>query len=61
MDVVSGNVWLTLAEKPIPELKTFLTLRKVAENTKQKINTLVDEGILEDYKLALFNEFLNSL
>jgi hypothetical protein len=34
---------------------------KVAENTKHKINTLVDENILEDYKLSLFNEFLNSL
>jgi hypothetical protein len=34
---------------------------KFAENTKRKINTLVDENILEDYKLSLFNEFLNSL
>ena len=34
---------------------------KVAENTKRKINTLVDEGILEEYKLSLFNEFINSL
>ena len=34
---------------------------KVAENTKRRINTLVDEGILEEYKLSLFNEFLNSL
>jgi hypothetical protein len=34
---------------------------KSAENTKRKINTLVDEGILEEYKLSLFNEFLNSL
>jgi hypothetical protein len=34
---------------------------KVAENTKRKINTLVDENILEDYKISLFNEFLNSL
>jgi hypothetical protein len=34
---------------------------KNAENTKRKINTLVDKGILEDYKLSLFNEFLNSL
>ena len=34
---------------------------KAAENTKRKINTLVDEGILEEYKLLLFNEFLNSL
>ena len=34
---------------------------KVAENTKRSINTLVDQGILEEYKLSLFNEFLNSL
>ena len=34
---------------------------KVAENTQKKINKLVDQGILEDYKLSLFNEFLNSL
>ncbi len=34
---------------------------KVAENTKHRINTLVDQGILEEYKLSLFNNFLNSL
>jgi hypothetical protein len=34
---------------------------KAAYNTKKKINSLVDEGILEEYKLSLFNEFLNSL
>ena len=34
---------------------------KAAENTKRSINTLVDQGILEEYKLSLFNEFLNSL
>jgi hypothetical protein len=34
---------------------------KVAEQTYRKINTLVDQNILEDYKLSLFNEFLNSL
>ncbi len=34
---------------------------RVAENTKIKINNLVDQRILEDYKLSLFNEFLNSL
>ena len=31
------------------------------ENTKNKINTLVDQKILEEYKLSLFNEFINSL
>lgn len=31
------------------------------ENTKKKINSLVDQKLLEDYKLSLFNEFLNSL
>jgi len=34
---------------------------KLAENTKNKINNFVDQSILEDYKLSLFNEFLNSL
>ena len=34
---------------------------KFAESAKRKINTLVDENILEEYKLSLFNEFLNSL
>jgi len=34
---------------------------KVAENTKKKINTFIDKGILEQHKLSLFNEFLNSL
>jgi hypothetical protein len=34
---------------------------KVAQNTKNKINDLVDQKLLEDYKLSLFNEFLNSL
>jgi hypothetical protein len=34
---------------------------KAAENAKRTINTLVDQRILEDYKLSLFNEFLNSL
>jgi hypothetical protein len=34
---------------------------KAAENTRNKINNLVDEGILEEYKLSLFNEFLSSL
>lgn len=34
--------------------------QKVA-NFEKKINTYVDQGILEQYKLSLFNEFLNSL
>ena len=34
---------------------------KAAENTKKQINTLVDQGILEEYKLSLFNEFIKSL
>ena len=34
---------------------------KLAEQTQRRINTLVDEKLLEDYKLSLFNEFLNSL
>lgn len=31
------------------------------ENAKNKINALVDQKILEEYKLSLFNEFINTL
>lgn len=34
---------------------------RFAEQTQKRINTLVDEKLLEEYKLSLFNEFLNSL
>ena len=34
---------------------------KYAEQIKKRIDSLVDQNILEDYKLSLFNEFLNSL
>ena len=34
---------------------------KIAEQTKRRINTLVDQKMLEEHKLNLFNEFLNSL
>ena len=34
---------------------------RLAESTRNKINKVVDQNILEDYKLSLFNEFLNSL
>jgi hypothetical protein len=34
---------------------------KLAENTRRRINTLVDRQRLEENKLNLFNEFLNSL
>jgi hypothetical protein len=34
---------------------------RAAENARKKINSLVDQRLLEDYKLSLFNEFLNSL
>jgi hypothetical protein len=34
---------------------------QLASGTRNKINTLVDQKILEEYKLSLFNEFLNSL
>ena len=34
---------------------------RIAENTKRRINTLVDQKRLEEHKLNLFNEFLNSL
>ncbi len=33
----------------------------VVSQTKNKIESLVDQRILEEYKLGLFNEFLNSL
>ena len=38
-----------------------LLTEREAEKTYKKINTLVDENLLEEYKLSLFNEFLNSL
>ena len=38
-----------------------LLREKAAEQTKKQINTLVDQNVLEEYKLSLFNEFLNSL
>jgi hypothetical protein len=38
-----------------------LLREKAAEQTKKQINTLVDQNALEEYKLSLFNEFLNSL
>jgi len=34
---------------------------RMAEQAQKRINTLVDEKLLEEYKLSLFNEFLNSL
>jgi hypothetical protein len=34
---------------------------KIAEQTKRRINTLVDQKILEENKLNLFNEFLSNL
>ena len=34
---------------------------QLVESTKRKINTLVDQRILEEHKLALFNEFLSNL
>jgi hypothetical protein len=34
---------------------------RIAEQTKAKINSLVDQRLLEEYKLSLFNGFLNSL
>ena len=34
---------------------------KNAEDAKRRINKLVDEGILEDYKISLFNEFISKL
>ena len=34
---------------------------KLAEQTKRRINTLVDQRALEEHKLNLFNEFLSNL
>jgi hypothetical protein len=34
---------------------------KIAEQTQKRINTLIDQRRLEEHKLNLFNEFLNSL
>ena len=34
---------------------------QLAENTKRRINTLVDQRRLEEHKLNLFNEFLSNL
>jgi hypothetical protein len=34
---------------------------QLVESTKRRINTLVDQKILEEHKLALFNEFLSNL
>jgi len=34
---------------------------KLAENTKKRINSLVDQRRLEEHKIELFNNFLNSL
>ena len=34
---------------------------QLAENTKRRINTLVDQRALEEHKLNLFNEFLSNL
>jgi len=34
---------------------------QLAEKTYKKINTLVDQRMLEDYKLNLFNDFLSNL
>ena len=36
-------------------------LEQKVSKIEKKINTFVDQGILEEYKLSLFNEFLNSL
>ena len=34
---------------------------RFANDTKRRINTLVDQRKLEEHKLELFNNFLNSL
>ena len=34
---------------------------KLAESTKSRINTLIDERTLQEYKVELFQEFLSNL
>ena len=34
---------------------------ELAQRTQKRINTLVDQKILEEHKLNLFNEFLSNL
>ena len=34
---------------------------RIAEQTKRRINTLVDQKALEEHKLSLFNDFLSNL
>jgi hypothetical protein len=34
---------------------------KLAENAKKRVNTLVNQRRLEEHKIELFNNFLNSL
>ena len=38
-----------------------LIREKFAEQTKKRINTLVDQRTLDEHKINLFNDFLNSL
>jgi len=38
-----------------------LLREKLAENTRKQINTLVDQRRLEEHKIQLFNDFINSL
>jgi hypothetical protein len=38
-----------------------LLREKLAENTRNRINTLVDQRRLEEHKIQLFNDFINSL
>ena len=34
---------------------------QIATKTAKRINTLVDQGALDEHKIGLFNDFLNSL
>ena len=34
---------------------------QLAEQTKKKINTLVDQRLLDEYKLGLFEDFISKL
>ena len=50
--IMEGKEWVW-------EVNTFR--EQLASQTKKKIDTLVEQKALEEHKLNLFNEFINSL
>mgnify|MGYP003339732290 CR=1 FL=1 len=45
----------------LEDIDTTIPEEKVAHYTQKRINTLVDQGKLDEQKLNLFNDFLNNL